>query len=264
MTRIAKINDGQIIKALATLLHAANDFAPEDDPDKYDAWRAVVMSARHEYDRLASEVRAARSLSGGRAEGDGLRKRVDALAKKCEGEAAAFLAVARGSTIPRAAEAAQALHGERTAHAAALRAALASPAHEATATRDPITGSGWKSGPPLTEQDGWHVRLAAPAHEEGATRAPCHCTFEAGDSPCPMHGMDEEPAPAAAAPPARPETTGAPLTTCDAKSPDGAECDCERGHSSSHAGWLSGYGRTYWPRAPARDEATRDDGGDRG
>jgi predicted nucleic acid-binding Zn-ribbon protein len=46
-----------VIKALAQLLYAANDFAPEDDPDRYDAWRALVMSARHEFDDLRAEVR---------------------------------------------------------------------------------------------------------------------------------------------------------------------------------------------------------------
>jgi hypothetical protein len=49
-----------VIKALAQLLYAANDFAPEDDPDKYDAWRALVMSARHEFDALGAEVRRLR------------------------------------------------------------------------------------------------------------------------------------------------------------------------------------------------------------
>jgi BMFP domain-containing protein YqiC len=47
-----------VIKALATLLHAANDFAPEDDPDKYDVWRMMVCSARHEYDALRKRVAA--------------------------------------------------------------------------------------------------------------------------------------------------------------------------------------------------------------
>ncbi len=48
----AKAYSGNVIRALAALLHAANDLAPEDDPDKYDAWRALVMRAREEYDAL--------------------------------------------------------------------------------------------------------------------------------------------------------------------------------------------------------------------
>jgi hypothetical protein len=48
----AKAYRGSVIQALATLLHAANDLAPEAEPDKYDAWRALVMKARQEYDAL--------------------------------------------------------------------------------------------------------------------------------------------------------------------------------------------------------------------
>lgn len=48
-----------VIHALATLLHAANDFAPEEEPDRYDSWRAQVCSARGEYDRLRASLAAA-------------------------------------------------------------------------------------------------------------------------------------------------------------------------------------------------------------
>lgn len=41
-----------VIHALAALLDAANNLAPEDDPDKYDGWRRLVVSARAEYDEL--------------------------------------------------------------------------------------------------------------------------------------------------------------------------------------------------------------------
>ncbi len=51
-TAKAKAYSGNVIRALAALLHAANDLAPEDGPDKYDAWRALVMRAREEYDAL--------------------------------------------------------------------------------------------------------------------------------------------------------------------------------------------------------------------
>ena len=33
-----------------------------------------------------------------------------------------------------------------------------------------------------------------PGDERMPTEARCHCQWEAGDSPCPTHGMDEEPA----------------------------------------------------------------------
>jgi hypothetical protein len=45
------------------------------------------------------------------------------------------------------------------------------------------------------------IRAAARVRALSTPAAPrCHCTFEAGDSPCPMHGMDEEDPPTPAAP----------------------------------------------------------------
>jgi hypothetical protein len=57
-TKQAKAYRGNVIQALATLLHAANDLAPEAEPDKYDAWRMLVMRARFEHDALAALTRA--------------------------------------------------------------------------------------------------------------------------------------------------------------------------------------------------------------
>lgn len=50
-------------------------------------------------------------------------------------------------------------------------------------------------------RDALRAALSAPPEEQGG-RPPCHCTHEAGDSPCPRHGMDEPepPPPGPAAP----------------------------------------------------------------
>lgn len=61
MTRHTRLptDNGRVIKALATLLHAANDLAPADDPDRYDAWRALALSARSEWDATCDALRRA-------------------------------------------------------------------------------------------------------------------------------------------------------------------------------------------------------------
>jgi protein-disulfide isomerase len=68
-TKQAKAYRGSVIQTLATLLHAANDLAPEDDPDKYDAWRALVMRARNEHDALARLAREEKARADDGTEG---------------------------------------------------------------------------------------------------------------------------------------------------------------------------------------------------
>ena len=59
------------------------------------------------------------------------------------------------------------------------------------------------------------VREALSEDAAPAARLPCHCTHEAGDSPCPLHGMDEEPAPAPRGEPAVDAgRTGGPCVEC--------------------------------------------------